>query len=98
MLNIRKKRIVLIRDVIWPKETYEEYVPRKENTKSDSYILKDEDRTYNWAHTKIDPINNEVNTENVKNEENVKTDQDYVGEEYVQKNIKSVYFKNNKIN
>ena len=38
------------------------------------------------------PVKNEVKTENVKTEENVKTDQYYRGEEDVQKNINNVYF------
>ena len=65
MLNIRTKRMVLIRDIIWLDKTYGKYVSRKENTKADTYILQDEDDSYNWAHVKIDPVKNEVKTENV---------------------------------
>ena len=50
MMNICTKCIVLSRYVIWLNKTYREYVSRKENTKADSYILKDEDESYNWAH------------------------------------------------
>ena len=42
MLNLRTKRIVLIRDVIWLNKTYGEYISRKETTKMTSYILQDE--------------------------------------------------------
>ena len=66
MLNLRTKNIVLNRDVIWLNKTYGEYVSRKENTKEDSYILKDEDASYKLSHIKIDHVNNEVKTENVK--------------------------------
>ena len=43
-------------------------------------------------HLKIDPVKNQVNTENIKTEENVKTNQDYRGEEDAQKFFKSVTF------
>ena len=40
MLNIRTKRIVLIRNIIWIKKTYRVCVSRKVNIKAYSYILK----------------------------------------------------------
>ena len=64
----------------------------KENTKIDTYILQYEDDSNNWAHVKIDPFKNEVNTKNVKTEENAKTKQYYGVEEDVQKTIKRVSF------
>ena len=75
MLNLPTKRIVLIREVIWLKKTYREYVPRKENTKAYYYILKNEYEYYKLAHVKIYPVNNEVMTEKIKTEEIVKTEQ-----------------------
>ena len=65
---------------------------KKQKTKSYNYILQDEDGSYNWDHVKIDPFNNEVNTENVKIDESVKTDQDYRGGEDVHKTKNSVSF------
>ena len=62
-LNICTKCIVLSPDVIWLNKTYGEYVSRKENTKVDTYILKDEYESYNWYHILIDPLKNEVKTE-----------------------------------
>ena len=66
MLNLRTKLIILICDVIQLNKTYREYVSRKENTKADSYILKYVDDSYNWAHVKNYPVNNEVNNEKEK--------------------------------
>ena len=68
MLNLSKKCILLSRDIIWINKTYGEYISRKENTKANIYILQDEYKSYTWDHVKIDPFNNEVNNENVKNE------------------------------
>ena len=90
MLNLHTKYTVLIRVVIWLIKTYGQYTPRKENTKEDTYILQDEDEHYYWAHIKIDSFNNEVKTENVKNEEKVNTKKDYRGEEDLQKTINGV--------
>ena len=41
---------------------YKAKVSRKENTKTNSNILQDEDESYNWAHIKIDPVNTEFKT------------------------------------
>ena len=71
MLNLRSKHVILSRDVIWLKKNYGEYVSRKENTMADSYVPQDEDDSNDWAHIKIDPVKNEIKTENVKTEENV---------------------------
>ena len=35
-------------------------------TNADIFFLKDEHESYNWAHVKMDPVKNVVNTENVK--------------------------------
>ena len=48
----------------------------KKKTKADSYILQNEDELYKWAHIEIDPVNNEIKTDNIKSEEKVKTKQD----------------------
>ena len=48
------------------KKAYEEYVSRKENTKSETYILQDEDEYYNWANIKIDSFKNEVKSKHLK--------------------------------
>ena len=79
MLNLLKIHLILSREIIWLNKTYGEYLPRKENTNTDTYILQDKDDPNNWAHIKIDLFNNEVSTENVKTEENVNTEQDYRG-------------------
>ena len=47
MLNICTKHIVISHDVIWLNKTYGEYVPRKENTKADTYIIQHDDESYN---------------------------------------------------
>ena len=73
MLNLRTKCMVLICDVIWILKTYIWYVSRKQHTKEDNYILQDENNYYNLAHVKVDPIKNEVNNENLKTEETIKT-------------------------
>ena len=65
----------MICDAIWLNKTYWEYVSRNGNTKANNYILKDEGESYNWAHVKMDPVKTEVNIENVKTKENVKTEQ-----------------------
>ena len=52
MLNLSKKLIIIIRDVICLNKKYGEYVSRKENNKLASYILQDKDRSYNWANVK----------------------------------------------
>ena len=75
MLNLRTKRIVPSRDIIWLNKTYGDYISSKEKTKANYYILQNEDEYYKWAHVKIDPVRNEVNTENVKTEEKVNTKQ-----------------------
>ena len=54
------------------KKTYSEYISRKENTKATSYILQDEENSFNWDHIKMDPVNTESMTENLK----VKTNRD----------------------
>ena len=74
------------------KKPNREYMSRKENTKSHSYILQIQDESYKWDHVKIDPAKNEVNIENVKTEENIKTEQDSNRKEDVQKTIKIFYF------
>ena len=91
MLNLCTKRIVLSCDIIWINKIYREYVSRKVNTKPDTYIIQDEDKSYNWDHVKIDPIKNDGKTENVKTEENVSTNHNYRGEEDTYKTIKVVY-------
>ena len=68
MLNLCTKIIVLSRDVIWLNKTYGKYISRKQNTKSDTYILQDEDKSYDWDHGKIDPVKKTVKTDNVKTE------------------------------
>ena len=83
MLNLRIKRIVLRHDVISFKNNYGEYLSRKYNTNLDSYILQNEDESYKWYHVKIDPVKNEINTEDVKTEKNVNTKQDINSEEDV---------------
>ena len=55
MLNLRTKRIVLSRDVIWINKTYDEDVLIKENTKANTYILQYEYMYDNWYHIKMDP-------------------------------------------
>ena len=90
MLNICTKCTVLSHDVIRLNKTYGEYVSRKENTKADSFVLQNEDESYKWDRKKIDPVKNEVNTENIKTEGNINTEQDYNKEEYVQKTINRV--------
>ena len=92
MLNIRTKHIILSCEVMWLEETYGEYVSRKENTKADSNILQNEYEFYKWAHVKIDPVKNEVNTENLKTEENVKTKQYSNKEVDLQNTAKRVSF------
>ena len=92
MLNIGSKLIVLSRDVICLDKTYGQYVSRKENTTADSYVLQDEEDSNNWSHVKIDPVKNEIKSENVKNEGKVKTQQYSSGEKDAQKTIKSVSF------
>ena len=72
-VNLGTNFIALSRDVIWINKTYVEYVSRKENTKEDTYTLQDEDKSYNWAHIQINPVNNEVKNESVKTEETVNT-------------------------
>ena len=74
------------------KQTHRYYVPRKENTKAYSYILQNEYESYKWAHVKIDLVNNEFKTENVKIEETFRTEQDMDRKEDVQKTIKRVSF------
>ena len=74
MLNICTKCILLSCGVIWLHKTYGESVWRKENIKSDSYILQNWKLFfYKYAHVKTDPVNNEVRTENIKTEESVNT-------------------------
>ena len=68
MLNLCTKCTVLIRDVIWLNETYSEYLSRKENTKENTYILQDEEGSYNWDNVKMDPVTTEFKTEKVKTE------------------------------
>ena len=92
LLNLRTNLIVLSRDVIWLNKTYGEYVSRKLNIKADTYILQDEDDSYNWDHVKIDSVKNEVKPEKSKNEEKFRTKQDSRWEEDVQKTIKSISF------
>ena len=53
-------------------KTYSEYISRKEKTKATSYILQDEENSFNWDHIKMDPVNTESMTENLK----VKTNRD----------------------
>ena len=83
MLNLRIKFILLSHDVIWLNKTYGEYVSRRENTNSNTYILQYEYKSYNWDHVKIDSFKTEVKTENVKTEENIKTKKDSRMEEDV---------------
>ena len=71
MFNLCTKYIVISRDFIWLNKTYGKYISGKENTRSDTYILKDEDKYYNWANRKIGPVKNEVKTENINIEENI---------------------------
>ena len=52
MLNLRTKFILISRDIIWLNKAYGEYVSRKENTNSDTYILQDEENSYNWDSVK----------------------------------------------
>ena len=92
ILNLRTKRIVLSCDIRGIKKTYRQYISRKENTKEDTNILQDEYNSYNWDHVKNDSVKTEVNTENVKSEGNLKTEQDYRGDGDVQKTINSVSF------
>ena len=47
---------------------------REKNTKSNTYLLQDEDDSYNWAHVKIDILKNKVKTENFKTKKNVKSE------------------------
>ena len=65
---------------------------KNRKTKTDSYILKEEYKSFNRAHVEIDPIKNEVKNENLKTEEKVNNEQDSNREEYAQKTIKRVYF------
>ena len=67
--------------------TYQEN--RIPSQKPISYTMKTSPIT---GITKTDPVKNKVNTENLKAEESVNTEQDYRGKEDVQKTIKSVYF------
>ena len=92
MSNICTKHIILSRELIWLNKTYGEYVPRKQNSKADYFIQQNEYAFYEWAHVKIDPDKKEVKTENVKNEENVKTKQKSNKEEDVQKTTKIFSF------
>ena len=55
----------------------------KKNTKADTCILTDEDESNIWPHVKIYSFKNEVKTEKIKTEQNVKTKQDYRGVEDV---------------
>ena len=41
---------------------------KKKNTKAEYYVLQYEYESNNWANVNIDPIKNELNTENVKTE------------------------------
>ena len=61
------------------KKTYDEYVSRWEHEKCNRYILQDEECSDTWDHVKI----NLFNTEDVRTEQNVKTDQDSRWEEDV---------------
>ena len=74
MLNLRTKLIVLSREIIWLNKTYSEYVLIKCTTKATSYILKEEDWSFNWYHIKMDTVKTEVNTENLKDKQNFKTE------------------------
>ena len=60
------KHVVLSRDVIWLNKTYGEYVSRKDHTKSDSFIIQDEDDSDKCSYVKTNPVNTEVNTEDIK--------------------------------
>ena len=76
-------------------KTYSEYVSRKYYTKEKSYILQHEEESYKWAYVKIDPVKTEdINTEYMKTEQHVNTENDYREEEDVQKNTKTSSFKN----
>ena len=66
MLNIRTKHIVLISDVICLNKTHGEYVSKRETTKETSYIRQDEDDYDKWDYVKMDPVNTEINDEDVK--------------------------------
>ena len=66
MLKLRSKSIVLIHDIIWQNKTYAEYVSRKENTRTYSYVKQDEYKSNNWAHVKIDIFKKKIKTENIK--------------------------------
>ena len=77
MLNICMEIILLSCDIIWLNKTYRDYVSRWEHTKAYIYILKDWYKSYDWDNVKNDPVKNE----HVKIEQDVKTDQDYRGEE-----------------
>ena len=90
ILNLRMKCIVLSCDVIWENKTYGGYLPRKENTKANIYILKNEDEYYNWDHEKMDPIKTVVKTKNEKTEERINIDRDYRGEEVAKNTINIV--------
>ena len=89
MLDIHPKRIILRCDVIWPNKTYGDYLLKK-TTKATSYILQDKYEYDKQYHVKIDHFKTEVNTEDVKYQHNINTEQYPRGEEDVHNNIKAV--------
>ena len=58
MLNLCINRTVLSHVFTCLNKTFIKYVARRENTKSDTYILQDEDNSYTWDSVKIDPVKN----------------------------------------
>ena len=78
MLNLRKKCIVLSREILCLDKTYVRYVSIQEHTKAGSYIIQDVDESDKWYHIKTYPFK----TENIKINQNVKTKQDYRCKEY----------------
>ena len=82
MLNISTKCVVLRYGVIWMNETYGKYLLIRQHMKDYYCVLQENHECNKWSDVKIYPVQNE----------NVKTEQDNRGEEYVQDTTKAIYF------
>ena len=59
VLNLYTKCIVLGRDVIWLKKTFDKYVVVFNHNKSYEYVLKEKDAMDKWSKLKTDTIRTE---------------------------------------
>ena len=92
LLNIETKCSALSHGIIFLDKTYSRYAPRKDTTKATNYILQDEDESDKWSSIKIYYVRTEVNIEDVKYEQKIKTTQDSKGLEDAQKTINILLF------